>query len=1070
MMEQRRVLTIPFAVDKDNMVENPLRIPMTCRSSDCGKLDGQVPWTVFSGYKFRSCNSHKNGSVMFDPATMMNLEVTRRKPLLILTDVLKTDLGKAYMERKRNSGPMSHREQLTDPQGESSCCQEEPPLTCRETRSSHKETRNNRSKPVTPKSSQRTTPPSSSHRSRLTRNSQHLKEKDDEESEDIQELILGKDSDEDERFAEVVASQIVCLSPPDCGLSLSWEHTKDEGGCKEFSPDSIKDRLSDPDKDVKHSLQKRKRSVPECNGRNSPKRHRESVLRFTVDDKGAGGLTPTSVLQEEQEGDVDMENLDRCIVQFTVGEEDRLETQAPVGSPSFEAGDVISNQSQSLLSREDIATQTSPAEPIVLSSDDEENGVKSGHCRERAPLEGRVTQENPSQEIVPTQQGALDFEIIQSLKVGVTGACSSVPVPPDEPVDYSCISVAFCTLHYGGYQGRANGGLMIAKTQIIFPVKDSKKQLNAILSFERKDLRKYSVWEQEELEERGVCFEDEEPPPAAVLLFCVSEAAAEEMRRAVQQLFKDDGATNTGKASPFILLTLRDPLVGMEGALLRSVLELDCMNNLTSEQNLEASGDDSSSSLGGLSTPFLSLDESIELIERTGLDPHLLTMLSVKSTDSEHYFRQDSPHSEVDEIPTAHIWVDQELEKESDVEPEMASEEDAESQLEPKEDQTEEQPASSSETLRVTTSDELLPESRKKEVTPVYTLFRHRTRGSYSVTLGKPASNWVKYKHQGLARRLIQFPPPPLKGGITVTMEDLQCLDSGQYLNDVIIDFYLKYLLQNASAAMAERSHIFSSFFYKQLTRRDNASEGGSSDATPTCQRQRRHQRVKTWTRHVDIFNKDFLFVPVNQEAHWYLVVICFPGLDQPKFEDWIQGSEAEDEKAPNGDDATPSVLKRRDGADTETVKTQEETTKDSPLRPVSCTEQTCKRKTVWKRPCILIMDSLKLSLHERVFKLLREYLQSEWEVRRSSSRDFGPDQMKSSHCRVPLQDNSSDCGLYLLQYVECFLKDPVVHFDLPLHLQQWFPRQQVRRKRDEIRNLILNLYRHQKLDDEYTE
>lgn len=54
-------------------------------------------------------------------------------------------------------------------------------------------------------------------------------------------------------------------------------------------------------------------------------------------------------------------------------------------------------------------------------------------------------------------------------------------------------------------------------------------------------------------------------------------------------------------------------------------------------------------------------------------------------------------------------------------------------------------------------------------------------------------------------------------------------------------------------------------------------------------------------------------------------------------------------------------------------------------------------------------------------------YLQSEWEVRRGSPRDFGPDQMKSSHCHVPLQDNSSDCGLYLLQYVECFLK--VKHF-----------------------------------------
>ncbi|TWW81085.1 Sentrin-specific protease 7 [Takifugu flavidus] len=115
--------------------------------------------------------------------------------------------------------------------------------------------------------------------------------------------------------------------------------------------------------------------------------------------------------------------------------------------------------------------------------------------------------------------------------------------------------------------------------------------------------------------------------------------------------------------------------------------------------------------------------------------------------------------------------------------------------------------------------------------------------------------------------------------------------------------------------------------------------------------------------------------------------------------------------------------------------------------------------------PCILVMDSLKRSLHERVFKLLREYLESEWEVRRGSSRDFGADEMQSSHCKVPLQDNSSDCGLYLLHYVESFLKDPVVHFDLPLHLERWFPRQQVRRKRDEIRDLVLNLYRKQQLD-----
>ncbi|XP_053734027.1 sentrin-specific protease 7 isoform X4 [Synchiropus splendidus] len=368
------------------------------------------------------------------------------------------------------------------------------------------------------------------------------------------------------------------------------------------------------------------------------------------------------------------------------------------------------------------------------------------------------------------------------------------------------------------------------------------------------------------------------------------------------------------------------------------------------------------------------------------------------------------------------------------------------------------------------TEDEAMEPLSEDEDKPVYTLCHRRVKGSYRVSMCKLDSSWTKYKHHGLSRRLIQFPPPPIKGGITVTMEDLQCLDSGQYLNDVIIDFYLKYLLQMSAPAMVERSHIFSSFFYKQLTRRDNASEGNTSE---TCQRQRRHQRVKTWTRHIDIFNKDFVFVPVNQEAHWYLVVICFPGLDEvtyeahPRASEWPSGSDHNGTTEEPDEAQNSKTFSRRTSVD---GSSEPGGVKDPKIKipgPVMCTEETCRRKMVCKRPCILIMDSLKFSLHERVFKLIREYLQSEWEARRGTSRDFGPDQMKSSHSQVPLQDNSSDCGLYLLQYVESFLKDPVVHFELPLQLQRWFPRHQVRRKRDQIRDLVLKLYRDQNLDSQ---
>uniref|UniRef100_A0A3Q2PAM3 Uncharacterized LOC105922609 n=1 Tax=Fundulus heteroclitus TaxID=8078 RepID=A0A3Q2PAM3_FUNHE len=285
---------------------------------------------------------------------------------------------------------------------------------------------------------------------------------------------------------------------------------------------------------------------------------------------------------------------------------------------------------------------------------------------------------------------------------------------------------------------------------------------------------------------------------------------------------------------------------------------------------------------------------------------------------------------------------------------------------------------------------------------------------------------------QLLPSRLIQYPLVPCKGRIAVTQEDLACLDAGHFLNDIIVDFYLKYLLlEGVGGPVAQRSHVFSSFFYKQLSRRRAA---GESDAPSIPDRQTRHQRVKTWTRHLDVFSKDFLFVPVNQEAHWFLVVVCFPGLEDVRIEAF-QGAAGGSERATRA----------------RNLRSQQ---------PPQCTQQGCQRSSVTKRPCILVMDSLKLSYHDNVCRLIRDYLQVEWEVQRKTPRLFTADSMRSCSCRVPRQDNSSDCGLYLLQYAECFLRNPVVHFDLPLQLDDWFPQQRVRQKRQEIRSLILRLRR----------
>lgn len=125
---------------------------------------------------------------------------------------------------------------------------------------------------------------------------------------------------------------------------------------------------------------------------------------------------------------------------------------------------------------------------------------------------------------------------------------------------------------------------------------------------------------------------------------------------------------------------------------------------------------------------------------------------------------------------------------------------------------------------------------------------------------------------------------PPGKGGIPINTEDYMCLAQDQFLNDVIIDFYLKYLVHDIlTHSQREKTHIFSTFFYKRLTTKPskvNKSSNPHEWDTSLTPAQKRHARVKTWTKNVNIFEKDFIVVPINENCHWFVAIICFPSLD----------------------------------------------------------------------------------------------------------------------------------------------------------------------------------------------
>ncbi|XP_067427840.1 sentrin-specific protease 6 isoform X2 [Thunnus thynnus] len=400
--------------------------------------------------------------------------------------------------------------------------------------------------------------------------------------------------------------------------------------------------------------------------------------------------------------------------------------------------------------------------------------------------------------------------------------------------------------------------------------------------------------------------------------------------------------------------------------------------------------------------------------------------------------------------------------------------------------------------------------------------------------------------------KLMVYPPPPAKGGILVTNEDLHCLNDGEFLNDVIIDFYLKYLvLEKLKKEDAQRIHVFSSFFYKRLNQRERRNV---PDTTNLPIQKRKHNRVKTWTRHVDLFQKDFIFVPINESAHWYLAVICFPGLegavyeqnplyhgpfpaptpaaDPPSEEDipdhcrplsperdgldnssdhsspgvpeasaegqtegdpkensavTDRGQEASSTPAASGNgQADPeqqftSGLHRisvcyssRNGEDDtytfsdDQSSCQDECSEDGTLAEDALSADAsglASKQNLCKQPCILIMDSLRGPARSTVVKTLREYLEVEWEVRKGTQRSFGKDVMKGSSPRVPQQDNFSDCGVYILQYVESFFENPIPSFHLPVNLSEWFPQQRMKTKREEIKELILKIQAQQELD-----
>ncbi|KAI9260741.1 hypothetical protein BDA99DRAFT_439783 [Phascolomyces articulosus] len=89
-----------------------------------------------------------------------------------------------------------------------------------------------------------------------------------------------------------------------------------------------------------------------------------------------------------------------------------------------------------------------------------------------------------------------------------------------------------------------------------------------------------------------------------------------------------------------------------------------------------------------------------------------------------------------------------------------------------------------------------------------------------------------------------------------VVYNDIQKLHPGTWLNDEIINFYMELIaVRSQSDENLPNVHCYSTFFCSTL-------------------RDQGYAKVRRWTKRIDIFAKDLLFVPINYAYHWTLGMI----------------------------------------------------------------------------------------------------------------------------------------------------------------------------------------------------
>ncbi|CCC11350.1 unnamed protein product [Sordaria macrospora k-hell] len=285
-----------------------------------------------------------------------------------------------------------------------------------------------------------------------------------------------------------------------------------------------------------------------------------------------------------------------------------------------------------------------------------------------------------------------------------------------------------------------------------------------------------------------------------------------------------------------------------------------------------------------------------------------------------------------------------------------------------------------------------------------------------------------------------------------VDKDDIPRLDENQCLNDNLLGFGLHYLFEEypeRHSELRKRVYVHNTFFYEKLK--------------ATKSRDINYDGVKGWTSKVDLLSYDYIVVPVNEYYHWWVAIICNPGRLDPNHPQRSTNPtrEASNSKTIEGkvdgnvekpDDVEmvdiDNVQSRDQGQEIqakESRKSAERVEIDSSNKAEKVknavvdlvAEDTDNdlgeklnkiakppKKDISEETKILTLDSLG-NTHYPAVQSLKKYLLAEFEDKRQTKIEDPRKQIGIKASNIPEQDNFSDCGVYLLGYIQEFVKDP---------------------------------------------